>query len=66
MITEIKHRMTPEEEELNKKLAELGDLKSELTQRELELATIHGELRAFEIRYLRITGILYAELDEIR
>jgi hypothetical protein len=65
MITETKHRKTPEEEELNKKLAELGELESELTQRELDLVTLHGELRAFEIRYLRIIGTRYAELDDI-
>ena len=65
MIAEIKQRKTPEEEELNKKLAELGELESDLAEQELELATIHGELRAFEIRYLRIIGTRYAELDEI-
>src|SRR4030042_5726432 len=64
MITEIKHRKTPEEEELDKKLAELNELESELAQCELDLATLHGELRAFEIRYLRIIGTRYSELDE--
>ncbi len=65
MITEIKHRKTPEEEELDKKSTKLNELESELAQRELDLATLHGELRAFEIRYLRIIGTRYAELDEI-
>lgn len=65
MIAEIKRRKTPEEEELDKKLSDLDDLESDLAQWELELATLHGELRAFEIRYFRIIGIRYAELDEI-
>ena len=65
MITETKRRKTPEEEELDKKLADLDALESDLAQRELELATLHGGLGAFEIRYFRIIGTRYAELDEI-
>jgi len=65
MITGTKHRKTPEEEEVDKKLTELNELESELAQRELDLATLHGESRAFEIQYLRIIGTRYAELDEI-
>ena len=65
MATDIRHRKTPEEEELDKKLALLNELESELAQRELDLATLRGELRAFEIQYLRIIGTRYAELDEI-
>jgi DnaJ-domain-containing protein 1 len=65
MVTNIKHRKTPEEEELDIKLAELNELESKLAQRELDLATIRGELRGFEIQYLRIIGTRYAELDEI-
>lgn len=61
----MKRRKMPEEEELSKKLAEINDLESELTQRELDLATLHGELRAFEIRYFHIIGTRYVELDEI-
>jgi len=64
-VTDIKRRKSPEEEELNKKIAELSDLESDLAQRELDLATLHGELRAFEIQYIRIIGTRYAELDEI-
>ncbi|NWG02157.1 MAG: molecular chaperone DnaJ [Syntrophaceae bacterium] len=58
-------RKTPEEEELNKKLVELNELRSELAQRELDLATLRGESRAFEARYLTIVGIRCAVLDEI-
>jgi hypothetical protein len=65
MITKAKHRKTPEEEELDKKLTELNKLESQLAQRELDLATLHGELRTFEIRYLRIIGTRYAELDDL-
>jgi hypothetical protein len=65
VVIDIKSRKTPEEEELDEKLAELGELESELTQRELDLATLHAELRAFEGRYLRIIGMRYVELDEI-
>ena len=57
------HRKTPEEEELS---TELNELELELVQNELDLATLRGELRVFEARYLRIVGTHYAELDEIK
>jgi DnaJ-domain-containing protein 1 len=65
MVTVMKRRKTPEEEELSKKSGEFSELELELVQKELDLATLHGELRAFEARYLSIVGIRYAELDEI-
>jgi len=65
MGTKITRRQTPEEKELHKKLSELAALEVELAQHELDLATIQGELRAFENRYLRIVGVRYAELDKI-
>lgn len=65
MATDTTHRKTPEEEELERKLAELNELESELTQKELDLATLHGGLKAFEAQYIRIIGTRYAELDEI-
>lgn len=46
-------------------MTELEELESELIQSELDLATLHVELRTFEIRYLRIIGARYVELDEI-
>ena len=55
----------PEEEELARKRAELAQLEDELAERELSLASIRAELAAFERRYLRTVGVLYAELDEI-
>jgi hypothetical protein len=65
MASSIARRQTPEEQELEKKKAELGALESDLAQRELELATLQAELNAFERRYLRIVGVCYAELDGI-
>ena len=55
----------PEVEELARKRAELVGLEDDLAERELSLASIRAELAAFERRYLRTVGVLYAELDEI-
>ncbi len=65
MKKDIAPRIAPEEEELARKKRELADLETELAERELDLSTLETELRAFERRYLRTVGILYAELDEI-
>jgi hypothetical protein len=64
MNAEIVRRLSPEEEELGKKRDELALLQSELAERELYLANLRAELSAFEGRYLREVGVLYAELDE--
>ena len=61
----IKHS-TPEQAELDKKLAELAALEVELCERELELATLRAGLAAFETRYLSTLGPLYAELDDLK
>jgi tetrahydromethanopterin S-methyltransferase subunit G len=42
---------------------EFERLSRELAERELELATLENELSAFEKRYARTVGILFAELD---
>ncbi|HEX2948220.1 MAG TPA: molecular chaperone DnaJ [Armatimonadota bacterium] len=65
MVTEAR-RLSPEEQELNKKCEELESLESELAQRELDFATMQAELRAFERRYVSTVGIRYAELNEIK
>lgn len=57
--------MTPEEIELQQKNAQLAELEIELAEQELELETLLVRLDAFELRYKRIIGVRYAELDEI-
>ncbi len=64
MKKEIVCRISPEEEELAKKLEELALLQVELAERELFLTSLRAELSAFEGQYLRQVGTLYAELDE--
>jgi len=62
--TEIVHYLSLEEQELARRRQELAILQAELTDRELSLATLRAELAAFEGRYLREVGVLYAELDD--
>ena len=64
MSTQIGRRLSPEEEELAKKHAELASLQGQLADRELHLANLKTQLAAFEGHYLRCVGVLYAELDE--
>ena len=66
MRTDITRTQTPEDRELSKKLYKLSELETELAQSELDLATIQAELRTFEGRYIRIVGVCYTELDEIK
>lgn len=56
---------TPEEEELDRKRAELRLLESELADQELELANLHGDIVAFEREYMCRVGQLYAQLDDL-
>ena len=64
MSAETVRRVSPEEEELAKKRGELALLQTDLADRELYLTNLRAELLAFEGRYLRQVGVLYAELDE--
>jgi len=64
MKAQIVRRLSPEEEELARKREELALLQAELAERELDLTNLRAELAAFEGRYLRQVGTLYAELDE--
>ncbi len=64
MTPAIERRLSPEEEELAKKREELAQVQVQLGDRELYLANLSAELAAFEGKYLRRVGTLYAELDE--
>ncbi|MGH9605521.1 MAG: hypothetical protein ACRD3N_07455 [Terracidiphilus sp.] len=64
MKSEIALHLSPEEQELAEKRQELAVLQAELTDREVLLANLRAELAAFEGRYLREVGVLYAELDD--
>jgi len=64
MLGQITKRLKPEEEELLRKREELAAIRVTLVERELELVDLRSQLAAFEGRYLRQVGTLYAELDE--
>jgi hypothetical protein len=55
----------PEEQELIKKQEELNELEAKLVQNELDLASLHTRLHAFEYKYHKIVGFRYQELDRI-
>lgn len=56
----------PEERELARKRREQERFEAELAECELRLASLRGELGALEQRYLKLVGLPYAELDELR
>jgi hypothetical protein len=64
-MIEMPPTQTPEEQELAAKNVHLGTLTTRLTQRELDLATLQAELRAFEQQYLRVVGVAFAEIDDL-
>jgi len=64
MSGQITRRLKPEEEEILRKREELAAIRATLAERELELIDLRSQLAAFEGRYLRQVGALYAELDE--
>jgi hypothetical protein len=57
---------SPEEQELQKKKAELAELESCLADRELEWATFQAELHAFEHRHRQMVEIRQRELHQIK
>lgn len=64
MPGKIVRRLKPEEEELLRKREELAAVRTTLAERELELVDLRSQLAAFEGRYLRQVGTLYAALDD--
>jgi hypothetical protein len=64
MTDQIARRLKPEEEELLRKRDELATVRATLAEGELKLVDFRSQLAAFEGRYLRQVGSLYAELDE--
>ncbi len=67
MATTKKTRgIKPEERELARKRREQERFEAELAECELRLASLRGELGAVEQRYLKLVGMPYAELDELR
>lgn len=63
-MTKTNH-LSPETEELEKKKYILQGLETDLSQLELEYATFHGELRAFQHRYSELVVKRMYELDKI-
>src|SRR6516225_9198364 len=63
-MSRLIRQLKPEEEELLRKREELAAIRAILAERELELVDFRRKLAAFEGRYLREVGTLYAELDE--
>jgi hypothetical protein len=65
MPVEIILQQTPDAAALLDQRERLAAVRAALAERESELAQIRAQLKAFEGRYLRQVGILYAELDEL-
>ena len=65
MATDLILQQTPEDIAYVEKREQLAAVRSRLAEREAEVAQLRGQLKAFESRYFRQVGVLYAELDEI-
>lgn len=57
--------ISPEQIELEKRLADIAMLEKQLAEKELELHLLEAELNKFNIRYKAKVGRLYATLDAI-
>ena len=66
MYDSVEAVITPEEEELARKLEELNTLTEMLANKELEFETLRNSVASFERKYLRLVGVRYVKLDEIR
>jgi hypothetical protein len=64
-MTDIVQALPPEELELRRKREEAELLATDLAQLELEVATLRAELAAFEARFIRIVGGVYAKTDAV-
>ncbi len=64
MSAQIIRRLKPEEEEILRKREELAAVRATLAELEFELVDLRRQLAAFEGRYLRQVGTLYAVLDD--
>ena len=58
--------LSPEEEELERKLAELATVESELFMAEAGLESLRSELRDFEDAYMKAVGPCYAAMEELQ
>ncbi len=65
MPTEIILQQSADDVLLVERREELAAVRTQLAEREAEVAQVRGQLKAFEGRYFRQVGILYAELDEM-
>src|SRR3984885_916598 len=65
MPAEIILQQTPDGLDLLDKREQLAGVRARLAERESELAQLRTQLKAFEGRYLRHVGVLYAELDDL-
>lgn len=64
MPAEIILQETPDAALVDKR-EQLAAVRTTLAERESELAQLRAQLKAFEDRYFRQVGVLYAELDEL-
>lgn len=58
-------QQSPDDAALLDRREQLAAVRGRLAEREAELAQLRAQLRAFESRYFREVGCLYAELDEV-
>ena len=62
----LERRLSPEEEELQAKQAELDALLNQLAQKELDLETLHAEINTFFLAYNAAVLPKAAEAKELR
>jgi hypothetical protein len=65
MMVSLTKTVTPDEQELKKRLKQLKRLEAKLTQNELDLATLRAELREIDLRYNHMVGSRLAKLELI-